>query len=157
MSWLVALKRIRLAFIVLFVAMATLVFSACSRNVGDYTGSWMGIDETGNNYSVYQCDIVAVEDGNAVTIRMTQYRYVLSSQNKIAVWQATEPHYFQGYVNSEGNLVTDIGVISAKPDTFQLQYGNITMTRKAKNTEVKFKYIARNHLEEQYPEMLFND
>lgn len=157
MSWFVAFDKLKATCLVLCVALAALIASACSRGVNDYTGSWMGIDDTSSNYSVYQCDILAREDSDAVTIRMIQYRYVLTNKNQLAIWQGTEPHYFQGVIDSEGNLVTELGVISARPDTFQLQYGKITMTRRAKNTEAKFKYLARTNLQNKYPDMLFND
>lgn len=157
MSWLVALKKFKLVCTLAVLSCCVLVFSGCGRTVSDYTGIWMGIDESGNNYSVYQCDIAASANGQDVTIRMTQYRYELTNNNKLAVWKATAPHFFNGYLDRDGNLVSDVGVIKAKPSSFQLVYGDIIMTRKAKNTEVKLKYVARDKLSSMFPELMFND
>lgn len=157
MSWLAALKKFKSACVVAFLSCCVLVMTGCGRNIDDYTGSWMGVDEVNNNFAVYQCDIMASANGSDLTIRMTQYRYEVTNDGKIAVWTATKPHYFNGRLDRDGNLVSDIGVLSAKPGTFQLMYGDIAMTRKAKNTEVKLKYLARDRLSALYPDMIFND
>lgn len=157
MSWFVALRKFRLACVVMLVACCAFIVSACSRTAEDYTGSWMGIDDSGANVAVYQCDIMANANSKDLTIRMIQYRYDLTNNNKIAVWKATNPHYFNGTLNKDGDLISDIGLISAKPNSFQLLYGDIVMTRRAKNTEVKFKYLARQRLQAQYPELMFNE
>lgn len=156
MSWFVALKKFRLTCLVLCAACFALILTGCGRSAKDYTGTWMGLDDSGENYAVYQCDIAAREDGEEFTIRMIQYRYKISGSGKFAVWEATNPHYFNGYLDKEGNLVSDIGVIKAKPSTFQLLYGDVIMTRRAKNTELKFKRIARDHLEKVRPDLIFN-
>lgn len=157
MSWLVALKKIKLAVAIVCVSCFALLLSGCGRSIDDYTGTWMGIDESESNFSVYQCDIIASENGSDVVVRMTQYRYKLSNNNKIAIWTATDPHYFNAFLDRDGNLVSDIGVFQAKPSTFQLIYGDIFMTRRAKNTESKFRSIARDQLAKNYPELVFKD
>lgn len=157
MSWFVALKKFRLACLVLFAACFALILTGCGRSAKDYTGSWMGLDDSNTNYAVYQCDIAEREDGNDFTIRMIQYRYKIAPSSKVAVWEATNPHYFNGYIDKDGNLVSDIGVIKAKPSTFQLIYGDVIMTRRAKNTEMKFKHIARENLKKSDPNLMFNE
>ena len=67
------------------------------------------------------------------------------------------PHYFSASLNNNGDLVSDIGVIRADHQNFRLIYGNIFLVRKAKNTELKFKYVVRRELEERYPGIVMVD
>ena len=42
-------------------------------------------------------------------------------------------------------------MIKADPANFRLLYGNIPLVRKAKNTELKLKYVVRGEVEAKYP------
>ena len=44
-----------------------------------------------------------------------------------------------------------MGIIRADVQNFRLIYGNIFLTRKAKNTELKLKYVIRTEIEQRYP------
>lgn len=137
--------------------MMAAVTSGCGPS-DEFTGSWMGIDELGGGKSkVYQYDIALSEDGSNYMIRVTQFDYERNINNSQAVWRSTAPHFFHAYRNEKNQLVSDIGVIRADTRNFRLIYGNIYLVRKAKNTEVKFKYIVRNELEQRYPGIMIAD
>lgn len=144
--------------ILLPVLLACVVFSGCSKPTGDdYVGTWMGIDDSRNNYSVYQYDIAANQNGRDYVVRVTQYHYDITSVEGLAVWTATQPHYFRAVIDQNGDLMSDIGKIVADPANFRLKYGDINLIRRSKNTEAKLKFVARSNLEKQYADMKFND
>ncbi len=159
MALLVTLRAKFKALSVLIVGVIMAVMATgCGSGVDDYTGTWMGIDETGRGLSkVYQYDIAISENGTDYTIRVTQSDYQVSLNHSSANWRSTMPHYFTAQMNSDGDLVSDIGVIRADPNNFRLVYGNIYLVRKAKNTEAKFKYVARKEIEQLYPGIVVND
>lgn len=142
-----------LAAILSFVLLAT----GCEARSDDYAGTWMGVDESRGNPIVFEYEIDPSDTGNGYTIKVTQSQYQNNVNNSATAWVSTAPHFFTGKLDGNGNLVSDIGVIKADPGNFQLKYGNISLVRKAKNTEVKLKYVARNYIESKYPGIAIGD
>ena len=104
----------------------------------------------GMSSDVYQYEIETSEDGEGYIIRVTQFNYNVDMTQTTAVWKESAPHFFRARLD-KGNLVSDIGVIKADPANFRLLYGNIPLVRKAKNTELKLKYVVRGEIEAKYP------
>lgn len=149
------LKFIIVAFMAIFMAFS---FSGCGSSIDDYTGVWMGLDERGGaKAKLYQYEIDLSNDGVSYTIKVTQFDYDISATGQQAQWRASTPHLFSGYKDGSGNLVTEIGVIRSEPNNFRLVYGNINLVRKAKNTEVKLKYVLRSNVEATYPGIAIAD
>lgn len=128
-----------------------LFITGCEARDSDYTGSWMGVDESRGNPIVFEYDIAPAQNGNGYTITVTQSQYKNNVNNSVSEWMSTAPHFFTAQIDNKGQLVSDIGIIKADPANFQLKYGNIALVRKAKNTEVKLKYVARDWIEKTYP------
>ncbi len=141
------LRYMLMLFAALIVAFTT---AGCGMSSDDYVGTWMGLDEHGGNAQVYQYDIAISENGDDYIIRVTQFDYKVSMNYDTAVWKASSPHFFRGHLD-KGMLVSDIGIIKADPANFRLLYGKINLVKKAKNTELKLKYVVRNQLEAKYP------
>ena len=138
--------------IVIMVAVLFSVMTVSCGNLDDpYVGTWMGLAEIGGgNSKLYEYQIEAEGDGN-YTISVKQYDYDVSINHAQAVWRSTSPNYFAGQLNHQGDLITTMGVIKADVQNFRLIYGNIFLTRKAKNTEMKLKYVIRAEIEQRYP------
>ena len=138
--------------IVIMVAVLLGVMTVSCGNLDDpYVGTWMGLAEIGGgNSKLYEYQIEAEGDGN-YTISVVQYDYDVSINHAQAVWRSTSPNYFAGQLNHQGDLITTMGVIKADVQNFRLIYGNIFLTRKAKNTEMKLKYVIRAEIEQRYP------
>lgn len=138
--------------IVIMVAVLFSVMTVSCGNLDDpYVGTWMGLAEIGGgNSKLYEYQIEAEGDGN-YTISVVQYDYDVSINHAQAVWRSTSPNYFAGQLNHQGDLSTTMGVIKADVQNFRLIYGNIFLTRKAKNTEMKLKYVIRAEIEQRYP------
>ena len=138
--------------IVIMVAVLFSVMTVSCGNLDDpYVGTWMGLAEIGGgNSKLYEYQIEADGAGN-YTISVVQYDYDVSINHAQAVWRSTSPNYFAGQLNHQGDLITTMGVIKADVQNFRLIYGNIFLTRKAKNTEMKLKYVIRAEIEQRYP------
>ena len=141
------IRYIMMLFAAFVVAFTT---SGCGMSSDDYVGTWMGLDQHGGNSHVYQYEIETSEDGEGYIIRVTQFNYNVDMTQTNAVWKESAPHFFRARLD-KGNLVSDIGVIKADPANFRLLYGNIPLVRKAKNTELKLKYVVRGEVEAKYP------
>lgn len=148
-------KFILVAFMAIFMATS---FIGCGNSLDNYSGIWMGLDERGGaKAKLYQYEILPSDDGVTYTIRVTQFDYDINPSAQQAQWRESLPHFFNGYVDGKGNLITDIGVIRADPGNFRLLYGNISLVRKAKNTELKLKYVLRSNVEATYPGIAIAD
>ncbi len=127
--------------------------AACSPYQSDYLGTWIGIDDTSPNYAVYEYSIVDAGSGRC-SVRVTMLTYELNDTRDALVWTSSFPRYFPGTFNSSsGRLETDFGSLSYEIGSGNLRYNGITFVRKAKNTELKFKYVARDHLKSLYPDI----
>lgn len=153
MSFLSSIKnKIKTALLLVGALCTALIISGCGNGSDEYVGTWMGIDEVGyGNSKIYEYQIALADNGIDYTICVTQYDYNININHSSAVWRSTTPHYFNAQLNNNGDLISDIGVIHAEPQNFRLAYGNIFLVRKAKNTEVKFKYVLRREIEARYP------
>ena len=141
----------RLVMLVVVALLLSCMTTSCGNLDDPYVGTWMGLAEIGGgNSKLYEYEIKADGDGN-YSISVVQYDYDVSVNHAQAVWRATSPHYFVGQLTPRGDLSTTIGVIRSDPSNFRLIYGNIFLTRKAKNTEVKLKYVIREEVEKRYP------
>ena len=134
------------------VAVLLGVMTVSCGNLDDpYVGTWMGLAEIGGgNSKLYEYQIEADDDGT-YSISVVQYDYDVSINHAQAVWRSTSPNYFAGQLNNRGELTTTMGIIRADVQNFRLIYGNIFLTRKAKNTELKLKYVIRTEIEQRYP------
>ena len=136
------------------MVLLSLGVSGCGQKIDDYSGTWMGIDQRPNGGSkIYEYNIAMNNDEVTYTIRVTQYDYKKSFNSRSAQWSNTEPHYVSGYLDTRGHLVSSIGTFVAEPKNFRLIYGNINLVRKAKNVELKLKYVLRNEIEKRYPQI----
>ena len=150
--------KVRAMCLLLGALLVAFVVSGCGNSSDDYVGTWMGINEIGyGNSKVYEFDIELDRNGIDYIICVTQKDYDVSINHSAAEWRSTMPHYFSASLNNNGDLVSDIGVIRADHQKFRLIYGNIFLVRKAKNTELKFKYVVRRELEERYPGIVMVD
>lgn len=138
--------------IVIMVAVLLGVMTVSCGNLDDpYVGTWMGLAEIGGgNSKLYEYQIEADGD-DTYSISVVQYDYDVSINHAQAVWRSTSPNYFAGQLNNRGELTTTMGIIRADVQNFRLIYGNIFLTRKAKNTELKLKYVIRTEIEQRYP------
>lgn len=152
MTYLRALSQKLRALSVLMVALLLALMTASCGNLDDpYVGTWMGLAEIGGgNSKLYEYEIERDSDGT-YSLSVIQYDYEVNINHSQAHWRATAPHFFVGQLNSKGELMTTIGVLKADVSNFRLIYGNIFLTRKAKNTEVKLKYVIRSEVEQRYP------
>lgn len=139
-------------WLVMLGTLLSMSLSGCGTSPDDYVGIWMGLDERGGVHAkVFQCEILQSQNAGNYTIRVSQFNYEINSTGTAAQWSASAQHYFNGHIDSSGNLVTDIGTIVADSKNFRLLYGNISLVRKAKNTEVKLKYVLRDKIAAAYP------
>lgn len=152
-------RRLKAAVLLMVTVMlAALMLGGCGVSNDEYAGTWMGIDEQGNgNSKIYQYTITPDDSGYGYMIEVVQSDYTVNINHSQARWRSTSPHYFNAQMNANGDLVSDIGVIRADPANFRLIYGNIYLVRKAKNTEVKLKYVARREIESMYPGIMIAD
>lgn len=145
-------------FLAMVVAVVAVTLSGCGTSPEDYVGTWMGLDERGGVHAkVFQCEVVQSQRSGYYTIRVSQMDYEINTAQNVAMWRSAPGHYFNGRLDKDGNLVTDIGTIKADTKNFRLLYGNIALVRKAKNTELKLKYIIRNNIEQAYPGINIQD
>lgn len=159
MSFTTTIKtKLKTALLLLVTVFTAFVISGCGNGSDEYVGTWMGLDEVGyGNSKIYEYKIEPSDNGVDYTICVTQYDYEISLNHSSAVWRSTMPHYFNAHLNNNGDLISDIGLIHAEPQNFRLVYGNIFLVRKAKNTEVKFKYVLRREIEAKYPGIIVVD
>lgn len=144
-------KYLTLAFVAVFLAV---IVNGCGISItNEYVGTWMGIDQrAGTQSTVYQYEIDSKGGSDdEFTIKVTRFNYNIDMSQTNAVWKESSPHFFIGKLNDQGVLVSDIGNIVAEPENFRLKYGSIILVRKAKNTEVKLKYVVRKQVEQAYP------
>ena len=144
------------------VAVVAVIFAmtmgGCGNSIDDYSGTWIGLDERGGPHAtIHQYEIVPGKNESEYIIRVTTSDYEVTPNATKARWRSTEPHMFSGRLDPKGNLITDIGVIKADPRKFRLIYGNIFLVRKAKNTELKLKYVIRDSLKAAHPEIAIED
>ncbi len=137
------------------------VLASCTAYKDDYTGTWIGLDESGQNYIVYEymfTDVATPGNENALSVRVIRKSYEFNPEKTILSWTETIPHYFPCVYDEDTGIVsTPFGPIEFEVKSGSLIYNNIHFTKKAKNTELKLKYVARDHLKTLYPEIPIND
>lgn len=155
-----ALPRLRHLVIksamVLFVVFS---INGCTPAIDDYAGTWVGLDERNPEHSsVYEYQIAEAGD-NQLSVRVIKKSYEYSQTSDVYVWTESAPKYFPAlYSPNEGGAIsTPFGILKYDVATGGLDYNNIRFVKKAKNTELKLKYVARKHISDSKPEAHFVD
>lgn len=150
-------NQFRRTVVIMVAVLLSVMTVSCGHLDDPYVGTWVGLAEIGGgNSKLYEYQIELDDDGT-YTLSVVQYDYEVSINHAQAVWRATSPNYFAGQLNQKGDLITTMGVIRADIQNFRLIYGNIFLTRKAKNTELKLKYVIRSEIEQRYPGIMVFD
>ncbi len=138
-------------------AIGVMLLAACTPYYDDYIGTWVGIDESNpRDVVLYEYEIVtAGADQYAIKLMRSHYEI---DQTYGAVWTSTPPRFLMAQFDPEaGILQAPFGQLTFSTSKGTLQFGNITFVRKAKNTELKFKYVARRVVERLYPQLPITD
>lgn len=141
----------------LFIAISSLAMgfciNGCSPFSSSYEGSWLGIDYNADvNIIIYEFNIEHEYDNNfLVTVIKYQYQPMLNKENAFQ-WTESDPKNFKGVYNEkDGSLRTEFGVVMYDANAFNLTYENLHFFKKAPNAEGKFKYVAKEALQKNYP------
>lgn len=127
----------------------------CTPSLDSYLGTWVGIDENNpKNIVVYEYQIAEAGE-NQLSISVIRKAYELSQSNEYYIWTESIPRYFPAVYNpkDKGIVSTPFGLLKYDIGVGNIKYGNITFVKKAKNTELKLKYVARKAVKEMSPKI----
>lgn len=148
-------KRSFDSLMLLFVA--TIMLASCTPYPKDYVGYWVGIDETVDGCPLYEFSIASMSE-TTFTVKVIQKRYNLRPDNSAIVWLESPPKYYEGiYDPNDGVLICAFGIFDYSVKNGSMKLGNINLIRKAKNSEVKLKYVARKIFATKYPDIPIAD
>lgn len=147
----------RKLMLLLCMAAAVLSLSACTPYYDDYVGIWVGIDESDQRDIVmYEFEIVKA-GGVSYYIRLTRSHYEVED-GVGAYWTSSQPRFMPGWYNEDnGQLQAPFGTLDYSISDGSIKFGSINFVRKAKNTALKLKYVAREAVKKAYPELPISD
>ena len=139
------------------LAAAALWLAACTPYYEDFMGTWVGIDESNpQDIVLYEYEIVSA-GGQDYAIRLTRSSYVINDDFG-AVWTTSQPRFLLARYNpDDGSVTAPFGTLTYSTKSGNVVFGNINFVRKAKNTELKLKYVARRAVEKYYPDVPITD
>lgn len=138
-------------FISFAILLFSLLLSACTAKKTDYYGTWIGLDDTTNprNYTIYEFEIG--DAGNdQLTVKITRKGYELDPSETQASWVEGQGVYVYGTYNKDGSVSTSLFKLEYNIGDNTIRFGNLSFTRKAKNSEVKLRQLAQNQLQKSY-------
>lgn len=117
----------------------------------------MGIDESDSrDIVVYEFEIVKA-GGTSYSIRLIRSHYEVE-EGMGMYWIPSQPRFLPGWYNEDnGQLQAPFGVLRCSISDGSIKFGNINFVRKAKNTELKLKYVARQAARKANPDLPISD
>lgn len=137
--------------------LAALTLAGCTPYYEDYLGTWVGIDESDPvNMVLYEYHIVTA-GGQDYAIRLTRSYYEVDPDLG-ARWINSQPRFLIAHYDPEsGRVQAPFGELDFEIGHGNIKFGTINFIRKAKNTELKLKYVARQAIKRAYPDLPVTD
>ncbi len=143
---------------VFIISLFSILLCSCNAKLNQFEGTWVGIDESNPNQIVMYEYEIALAEQDKVSIRVIRSAYEHNDTMNTVYWTASLPKYFPGtFKAKEGVIVTSFGVLEYSVAYNNIVYNKINFIRKAKNSELKLREVARNVALQRYPEAVFAD
>lgn len=143
---------------IFIISLFSILLCSCNAKLNQFEGTWIGIDESNQNQIVMYEYEIAMAEHNKVSIRVIRSAYEYNDTMNTVYWTASLPKYFPGtFMEKDGVIVTPFGVLEYSVAYNNIVYNKINFIRKAKNSELKLREVARNVALQRYPEAVFAD